>query len=306
MIEALGDLQDTGPHSPAPPAQRHLSQSFKERYLCPRIEEESESEVTEHASRDSCVSTGRSPLIGVTTLSGVREPEEEEAVASEPSATKRDKQRVSKFNGTPLPQPRISTAIQRKSAEQGNPQKDSLRSEETQDATQELPLADAPQKRIWHGRNVSETWAVRPGVSTVSKNPPAQSITKRLREFGLKKSLKSSMVSVHSQDPEVPVDGGIKRSQTRPENEDRDPEVTLLHDPNPLRWLFSKHKKANLASVKDQILATLGLPSSAREPRPRQAKEATQSFDVTRGRWKQYSNSCVFTSGGNPSSADQP
>lgn len=302
VIEAVGSLDEPEVGFPADQPRPHLSQSFKGRHPCPRIEEESESDLTEHASRDSCASGSRGQLQLITTVKEDRQEDEDEVAASAPGPSTKQKQSVSKSQ----PKPRLSGFAQRKSAEPIGPQKDSLQSEDTQDATQELPSAETPTKRPGHSRNGSETWTVRPGIISAYRNPAAQTITKKLREFGLKKPLKSSMVSTNSEEGELPADGGIRRSQTRPENKDRDSEVAVPDDRNPLRWLFIKPKKANPASVKDRILATLGLPSSARDCRARKPKEATQSFDASRGRWKNFSESCVFTSGEKGSSQDQP
>lgn len=318
VIEAVGSMDESvGGESDMMISLKDTLPRTK--YMCPRIEEESEGEMTEKGSRDSLGSAGRNQLVRISCLPDANE----EDVYSQPSPIGREKRDTVK-----LPKKmtgRESTGLSKFGGDRTGQQKDSHQSEETQDATQDLPPTITPQemplRRAATYRPTSDTRATRSGMvvpSTVTtptnnthgKSQVAQSINKKLREFGVKRPLKLSMVSAHSEEQDT-SDGGLKRSLTRSENKDmfQDGGVTQsgVEDRNPLRWLFVKPKKANPVATKERILATLGLPVSARQQKAVKSKMKGSggSFEISRGRWRHYSESCVFSAGDVNQAADQ-
>lgn len=301
VVEAMNETDEDAKAKGAGTPTDLSDVSLALKYNFPLIEEEPENELTEHelVSKDSIGSTNTTPLARRDRESAVddagtptRKSSDSRVPGDVPQAKAKDTHLQQSFE--------YSSVLPSKKHPR---RKHTDHSEDPKDPTAEPSVPEAPLKRSRPQPAPGYLQIWRPG-NYIPRNPlVSKNIAKKLRELGLPRPSRNSMISTHSDEAPLPLRTGLPHFhlRTRSENTEFANDNLPLQDKPTVKWTFGRLAKGSHPVVRERLFATIGTPSFACDSRTRKVKDSARSLEVPSGRWRIFSKSCVVPSSAQPS-----
>lgn len=295
-MEAIGSV---GPETPGLPKGLNGLHPLSSYSPCPRIEEETESQLTEQRSKDSVESLSlgskRFPKKSLGKTDAPQTSPKESDPGSRATPGGKLKPIVKQFMPTmteALPTEGTLFDYRQPTSTRGRA-KESLQSADTQDGTPEVFGSNLTTKKSRHTKSISESWTFQPQAT--SKNNFFDSIKRKLKPVGVGVVYKTMYGPHKTEEPAWGPNSSFKRSFTKLENKSRGSEPRKQAHKQRINGLLERLRVPE-SEDKTRILETLGVPKTRRRAKSRKegGEGIAKSFD-NGATYKRYSESCVFS-----------